>query len=149
MAALRPGERAGLHRGDVGELRLQVAAHSVPYLDAAVAGGEGEEVGSRAEGGEEVADGCGRGRHSPRGADGRRGGGSKGLGGGAARVFGGTLVRASGGSRITGARRVCPFGSASESGLWSPDSGLIGFATQGLFCSSPYKAKILIILKSR
>lgn len=32
VAALRLGERPDLHRGDVGELRLQVAAHGVPYL---------------------------------------------------------------------------------------------------------------------
>lgn len=57
VAALRLRERAGLHRRDVRELRLQVAARGVPYLDAAVAGGEGEEVGGGAEGGEEVADG--------------------------------------------------------------------------------------------
>lgn len=75
MAALRLGKRADLHRRDVGELRLQVAPHGVPYLDAAVAGREGEEVGGGAEGGEEVPDGGYGGRHGPRGADGRRGGG--------------------------------------------------------------------------
>jgi hypothetical protein len=62
----------------------------VPHLDAAVAGGEGEEVGGGAEGGEQVADGGQGGRHGPRVPDGRRGGGrggeEKGLcgGGGAA-----------------------------------------------------------------
>lgn len=66
MAALRLGDRADLHRWDVCELRLQAAAHGVPYLDAAVAGGEGEEIGGGAEGCEEVPNGGRGGRHGPR-----------------------------------------------------------------------------------
>lgn len=75
MAALRLGERPDLHRGEVGELGLQVAAHGVPYLDAAVAGREGEEVGGVAEAGEEVANRRGGGRHDPRWAAVAAGGG--------------------------------------------------------------------------
>lgn len=79
MTALRLGDRADLHRGDVGELCLQAASHGVPYLDAAVPGGEREEVRAGAEGGEEVADWSRNGRHGRRAAAGPRGSGERGF----------------------------------------------------------------------
>jgi len=72
VAALRLGAGTGLHRRDVGELRLQAAPNGVPYLDATVPGGKREEVRAGAEGGEEVADWRRNGRHGQRAAEGER-----------------------------------------------------------------------------